>query len=504
MPSSPLIIAPPEPLVANNPYLNSQISRNGQLSSFQEAKPLLPIPELPDHAGLVEMYWRAWEIAWTNLRHPNSDNGLISPYMKAVNRPVLSMWESGFVSLYGMYARRAFDFIGALDNFYAHQHDDGFIVREISTADGTDLFCPYGPNSTGPNFLSWVEWRHYRATGDNGRLAKVFWPLMALHRWSRANRTWPTGLYWATGESSGLGNQPRVPDSQFHHRHWTWVDANMQAILDCRVLEQFASQLEQPELVHELAEERAALIRLVNEQLWDEEAQFYKDMDGNGRCSQVKSIGAYWSLLDKDIIPPKRLESFLRHLRETWAFKLSHRLPSQSADSEGYNPDTGNSCRGGVWPPWNYVVVHGVNNVGQPKLAHRIAHNHLDNIWNVYQHTDTFWENYAPEKPEPGNPAQSDFVGPSGIAPITMLLEYVIGIRADWPLRRVTWDRMLETTAAYGVSNYPFGPDGTFDMVGDGAKVVVTTDVPFTLNIEDNGFSIQTAVPAGTSEIDLT
>jgi hypothetical protein len=278
----------------------------------------------------------------------------------------------------------------------------------------------------------------------------------------------------------------------------------MQAILDCRVLEQFASQLEQPELVHELADERAALIRLVNEHLWDEDAQFYKDVDGNGRYSQIKSISAYWSLLDKDIIPPKRLDSFLRHLRETWAFKLPHRLPSQSADSEGYNPDTGNSCRGGVWPPWNYVVIHGVNNVGQPKLAHRIAHNHLDNIWDVYQHTDTFWENYAPEKPEQGNPAQSDFVGPSGIAPITMLLEHVIGIRADWPLRRVTWNRMLETETAYGVRNYPFGPDGTFDMVGDGAQVVVTTDVPFTLNIQDNGFNIQTAVPAGTSEIDLT
>ena len=125
---SPTLIAPSEPLVANNPYLNTQISGsgNGQIPFFQEAKPLLPIPELPDHAGLVEMYWRAWEIAWTNLRRPHSDNGLIAPYMKAVNRSVLSMWESGFVALYGMYARRAFDFIGALDNFYAHQHDDGF------------------------------------------------------------------------------------------------------------------------------------------------------------------------------------------------------------------------------------------------------------------------------------------------------------------------------------------------------------------------------------------
>jgi hypothetical protein len=414
------------------------------------------------------------------------------------------MWESSFVSLYGIYARRAFNFIGALDNFYAHQHDDGFIAREIGLEDGQDLFCPFGPNSTGPNFLAWVEWRNYRATGDNGRLAKVFWPLMALHRWYRANRTWPSGMYWATGESSGMYNQPRVPDSQYHHRHWTWVDANMQAILDCRILEHIASQLEQLEVVQELADERVALIRLVNEHLWDEEAQFYKDVDANGRFSHIKSIGAYWALLDKDIVPPKRLEQILRHLRETWAFKLDHRLPSQSADSEGYNPETGHGFRGGVWPPLNYMVVNGLSNVEQPKLAHRIALNHLGNIWEVYQRTDTFWDNYAPEKPAPGDPAQSDFVGPSGISPISMLLENVIGIRADWPLRRVIWTRLLDTPSAYGVRHYPFGPDGKFDVVGDSEKVVVVTDVPFTLTIQDNGFSMQTAVPTGTSEIDLT
>ena len=503
MPSSSLTM-PLEPFVANNVYTHISAGNNGILPSFQEAKPLLPVPELPDNAGFVEMYWRAWEIAWSNLKRPSSENGFISPYMKAINRPVFSMWESSFVALYGVYARRVFDFVGALDNFYAHQQDDGFIVREISTTDGRDLFCPYGPNATGPNFLAWVEWRNYRATGDNGRLAKVFWPLMALHRWYRANRTWPNGMYWATGESSGLSNQPRVPDSQYHHRHWTWVDANMQAILDCRVLEQFASQLEQTDLVRELADERAALIRLVNEQLWDEEAKFYKDVDGNGHYSHVKSIGAYWSLLDKDIVPSKRLDSFVRHLRENWAFKLSHRLPSQSADSEGYNPDTGHGCRGGVWPPFNYMVARGVDNVGQGKLAHRIAVNHLRNIWEVYQHTDTFWENYAPEKPAQGDPAEKDFVGPSGIAPIGMLLEHVIGIQADWPLRRVIWNRSLETSSPYGVRNYPFGAEGTFDILGDSEQVVVMTDVPFTLNIQGNGFSIQTAVPSGTSEIDLT
>jgi hypothetical protein len=278
----------------------------------------------------------------------------------------------------------------------------------------------------------------------------------------------------------------------------------MQAILDCRVLEQIAALLKQEAFMQELADERAALIRLVNERLWNEEAGFYQDVDANGRFSRVKSIGAYWALLDKGVVPEKRLKKFVRHFRENWGFQLPHQVPSQSADSEGYNADSGNGWRGGVWPPTNYIVARGLNNIGQSKLAHQIAVNHLDNIWQVYQRTDTFWENYAPEKPAQGANARPDFVGPSGVAPITMLLENVIGIHADWPLRRITWNRMLDADQEYGVRNYPFGPEGTLSLLGDRERIVVSTDVSFTLNIKDNGFHIQTAVPAGVSEIDLT
>lgn len=495
----------PEPAAAKNPFLEkSEPSLQLKILSFQEARPLLPQPVLPEHDGWLEMYWRAWQIAWSNLHRGTAANGFVSPYAGAVGEPILSAWDSCFAALYGVYARRGFDFIVALDNFYAHQLPDGFIGREYSTENGEAVYYPYSLNATGPNFMAWVEWRYYRISGDQGRIERVFWPLLAQHRWYRANRTWPNGMYWATGVSSGMANQPRVPDSQFHHRHWTWMDATMQAILDCRVLEQMASLFEEESLVQELAEERAALIRLVNERLWHEEFNFYQDVDENGRFSAIKSIGAYWALLDKEIVPEKRLEPFLRHLRETWAFNMSHRAPSQSADSEGYNPDSGNGWRGGVWPPLNYILTCGLQNVGQDKLAFQIAQNHLENMWEVYQHTDTIWDHYAPERPSPGEGARSDFVGPSGIAPIAMLLEDVIGVRTDWPLRRVTWRRMLACEAVYGVRNFPFGPEGKFDLTGDCEKVVVDTDTPFTLSIIDNGFSIQTAVPVGRTEIELS
>ena len=53
--------------------------------------------------------------------------------------------------------------------------------------------------------------------------------------------------------------------------------------------------------------------------------------------------------------------------------------------------------------------------------------------------TGTIWENYSPEKPEPGKPAQKDFVGWSGIGPILYLLEYGIGLKPDAARNALVW-----------------------------------------------------------------
>ena len=141
------------------------------------------------------------------------------------------------------------------------------------------------------------------------------------------------------------------------------------------------------------------------------------------------------------------------------------------------------------------MVLRGLRQVGQHGLSHEIAVNHLTNVAEVYDQTGAFWENYAPETAAPGDPAAKDPVGMAGLSPIAILLEDVIGISVDWPQRRVFWDRRLESEAAYGVENYPLGPDGTLSMVADAAKLTLTTDVPFTLTLRDANQSMQTAVP---------
>ena len=493
----------PDPLVAQNPFRGQSYSHQPILS-YLDARPLLPEPVLPDTPEWAEMYWRGWELAWLNLHRPQPRSGFVSNYLGSALNNHIFMWDNAFMMLFGVYGRRAFNFMGTLDNLYAKQHDDGFISREVDSETGSDLYFPFDPNSTGPNILAWAEWCNFRITGDTTRLTAVFPPLMALHRWYRKNRTWQSGLYWATGFSSGMNNQPRVPDSSQHHRHWAWVDASFQASLNCYILRQMAVALEQLKLVPELADERTTLAQQINQTMWNEADQFYQDVDKNGRFSRVKSIGAYWGLLDPDVMPSGRREAFIQHLRDPWAFNLPHRIPSQAADSEGYNALTGNQWRGGVWPSTNYMVLKGLHKHGQHHLAHEIALNHLENVWQVYQRTDTLWDNYAPESANPGEDAHPDFVGWTGLSAIAMLLEDVIGLSTDWPLRQVRWNRYLVTAQPYGVRNYPLGSDGVADFIGDGNKITIQTNVSFTLTIVDGSQTIKAPISIGTTEIGLT
>ena len=73
----------------------------------------------------------------------------------------------------------------------------------------------------------------------------------------------------------------------------------------------------------------------------------------------------------------------------------------------------------------------------------------------MFQNDGTLYENYMPEKASKGAPAKKDFVGWSGLFPISILFEYVFGIRPNAREEKIVWDvRLLEE---HGIRNYPLG-----------------------------------------------
>lgn len=450
-----------DPLVDENRFIG-QAQDFSPLPAFAAARSLLPVPYWEGHESVINCYWKAWELAFFNLRQPTKENGFVSPYIDTAFNNCLFMWDSCFILLFGRYGTRAFDFLRTLDNFYAKQHKSGFICREVRESDGIDTFDCFDPASTGPNLLPWPEWEYYLNFGDKERLAKVFPALTAYYHWYRDHRSWPDGSYWSCGWGCGMDNQPRLPNRNtrdyFGHGFMSWADISLQQIFVGNILVKMAGVLGRS--VPDIEQETHAQAKFVNQALWDEKAGFYFDRFRDGSLSKVMSVGAFWSLL-AGTADKARLERLLNHLNDPKAFNRPHRIPSLAADDPAYDKG-GGYWRGSVWAPTNYMVLRGLVNCGENALAHEIGLNHVLNVAKVFEDTGTVWENYAPDTVERGNDSRKDFVGWTGLPPIAVLFENVFGLSADVQANTLKWDvRLLEE---HGVRQYPFGKKGLLDL----------------------------------------
>ena len=453
-----------------------------------EARKILPAPVWEGHDKEIEMYWHAWRIAVGNIRQPQEGSGFVSPYLDIAYNGNIFMWDASFMMMFARYGYRFFPFQRSLDNFYAKQHPDGFICREIR-ADGSDCFERYDPTSTGPNLLPWVELTYYRQFGDIDRLHKVFPALCAYGKWWRLNRTWPDGTYWSSGWGTGMDNMPRVKPEYnpiFSHGHMVWLDTNLQQMLVDESLLNIGFYIERWQEIEDMEDEMKRLRAYVNEHLWDERTAFLYDRYGDGTLCTTKGIGAFWAL-QADALDRERLDRMVAHLSDTTEFDRPHRVPSLSADHPKYN-SLGRYWQGGVWPGTNYMTIDGLYRKGYHDLAREIAANHYAAVFEVWKNTGTFWEYYAPEKLEPGFMARKDFVGWTGLPPIAVFIEYILGVKSDYSEGRIVWD--IDYTEAHGIERYPYGPDGVVGLkvkrrasAGETPSVSVETNVPFDLTV---------------------
>lgn len=404
------------PYVEKNVFL-SAAPEDAPLPKYEESKNKLPKPIWEGHDDAIKCYDYAWTVAFGNLRQPTPGTGFVSNFIDTAFNGFLFMWDSSFIVMFGKYASQIFDFQKTLDNFYSHQHKDGFICREICESINGEHFSRNDPSSTGPNIMPWSEWESYLLTGNRDRLAKVFDPLLAYHLWLKENRTWRNGTYWSTGWGCGMDNQPRLPEGcnvNFSNGHMIWLDTCIQQVLSAKIILAMAQELGRHEdALSELSDEVEYLSKFINEELWCGEDSYYYDMYRDGSLNHVKSIGAYWILL-AGILPENRLKPFIEHLKNPAEFNRPNRVPTLSADSPLYDK-TGGYWRGSVWAPTNYMVLKGLEKYGYNDLAYDIAETSLNNVVKTYNKTSTLWENYSPEEASRGSSSGGSFVGWSGL-----------------------------------------------------------------------------------------
>jgi glycogen debranching enzyme len=377
------------------------------------------------------------------------------------------------MAMYGRYAHHIFPFIDSQDNFYAAQHSDGLICRVINEADGTDHSWGLGPDharTVNPPLFGWAEIETYKVTADRDRLRLILPALEHYIDWIRRHRSGadtPHHLYWSNGQASGMDNTPRDTDrpqpadgwdSHSATDHAGWIDLSSQMVMAYNDLAYICRELGQKRQSAQYTKQADSIAARINRWLWDDRAGLYFDVDPSGRKTSWITASTFWPML-AGVASPSQCAALVRHLVDPHLFWTPIPVPSLACNQPGYDK-MGCYWKGGVWAPVNYMIVEGLKKNGYDSLAVALSTRYLDALARVYDKTHTLWECYSPEIYSPAtnasgvNLVEPDFVGWTGLGPISMFLATIIGVELDAPHNLIRWH--ISAPCRHGVEQLMF------------------------------------------------
>lgn len=406
-----------------------RVYRPEPLPTFASSRDQLPQPVIADHPEWERLYWKAWELGFDHLKQPAPGSGFVSNFIDPAFNNNTFQWDSCFMVLFARYAEPQFHAIGTLDNFYAKQHADGYICREIVRATGKDFIFEGIDNTINPPLFSWVEWENYLLTGDKSRFRDVLPPLVKYYLWLQDNRRRPNGLYWNTGLGAGEDDLVRSKVA------YTYVDMTAQQAQNAYYIARIADAVGDKPVADYFDSQNRELAQRVAQEMWDGKTGFFYDLKQDGRSTGIKTVLGFWPML-AHIASKQQAQALVAHLKDPNEFWRENLVPALPADEPGYTHE-GEYWNGSVWAPTNYMVIQGLHDYGYDDLAARVTAIYLANMSAVLDQSGTIWEHYAPDMPR-GLGAQN-MVGWSGDGPISLMIENVLGIRASAANGRVDW-----------------------------------------------------------------
>ncbi len=464
-------------------------------------KEALPQPVLEGYPQWLELYDRAWELAFQNIEYIDKDGWKPQmTCMPGVN--TIWQWDSCLMTFITNYANGTVTALNNLDNLYRlRRESDGYMsmAYRISTEE------PAWPGRINPPLMAWAEWESYQVTGDKKRLEQVLPALEGNYRFIEQNRRRVSGLYWFEDPgSTGMDNAPRGPYAcpELNGSGICHVDLGCQQSLSAKCLAEISDALGQQDKAGFYRAENQRINGLINRWHWSEKVGFYFDFFGrSGADAKVKYINsktaaAFWAILCGAAAGP-RLERMLAHMFDPCRFYTKVPFATLSADDPNYDP-TGGYWLGGVWAPTNFAAIRGLAENGRSSLAREAAIRYLDAMCAVFRNPAygrTIWECYSPTEHRPataetGELVRADFVGWSGLAPITMLIENIIGLKFCAHENQVMFN--IFPGQPCGLKNMRFR-GGKLSVVctqygaaGRQSRLEVTAEKPFTLVVKTN------------------
>ncbi|MFK5855837.1 MAG: trehalase family glycosidase [Bacteroidota bacterium] len=478
-----------------------------KLSDRPFPKNQLPEPVLETEPQLVDMYYAAWQMAWNKIQQGTPKNGFEPYYMDEGFNELIYQWDICFITSFAIYGRNVFPVMPSLDNFYKKQRADGYIQRVYWETNGQIANEPTTDEPmVNPPLFAWIEWRYYQISGDTSRFQHVLQVLIKYYEWTEKNcRTAKgKGLFYITSLGSGMDNTPRNNVGK-----GAWIDYSSQQALAALYISKIA-KVQNDINTQELYSEKYSEIKTkINTLLWNDSTHFYYDFTENEVLNSTMHIGAFWTLIS-EVCTSDNLPYITSHLQNPEEFWRPHLIPTLAANQPEFD-EKGHYWLGSVWAPTNYMVIKGLMVNNELALADSIAFNHLNHISDIYlnfkpeidkiafderfnDNYSTLWECYSSELNEPATRwdntfySRQDFVGWTGLAPISLLIENVLGFDIVGKDNLINWN--IKRTDKHGIKNILLGNQKVtliFEIIDNNPIIIVKCEEPFSLNITFKG-----------------
>ncbi len=439
--------------------------------SFPKEK--FPRPVLTDNPDFIDLYYAALNMAWQKISHGTKQNGFVENYMDEGFSEHIYQWDTNFMVAFGMYMNDLLPAIQSLDNFYRKQRNDGYIQRVYWETNGEIAHEPTKEEPmVNPPLFAWMELKYYKLTADSSRLKKALPVLIKYFVWIEENckTEFSKNLYYTSELGSGMDNTPRINAAQT-----AWIDFSSQQALAAKCISQIAKIVGDEKTDAGFQYHYKRIKNDINKILWNENKEFYFDLTRNDTLANTKHIGAFWSLLS-EVANDDQAKGLIKHLKNPNEFWRNHLVPTLSADDPHFDPK-GHYWLGSVWAPTNYMVVKGLEKYGYENIADEIAMNHIQNMSWIYKYFTpqenqiayeerysdgykTIWECYSSEFKSPATRwdntflSRQDFVGWSGLGPIAMLIENILGVELNGAENKIVW--RLHRKDKHGIENINF------------------------------------------------
>ena len=481
----------------------------------------LPAPVFQAEPGYVDLYWKAWDLAYSHIAE--DDGAIQSPFMDEGRREgYVSLWESAFTAHFTKYAPDIFPGIQSLNEYYAQIHDNESSSQTIEY-----------PNN--PPILAWAEWRHYLMTGDRERVKWLLEENEYLQKhfaWFHDNQQrqwnqWGKGYHW-THAASGMVNTPRGRHTsgkdeicEGHEHSWTcmepstkypsgdsfsWLDAIAQQCLSARCIHLLAGAIGNETLAAQWKETWDEYAVIIDEQYYHKGLAKYKDGSAVGLSDPqvARTPVSFWTLVSEAATAERAGTTVDNVILNEGFFGDAAPFPSLIAADIDADPD-GRGWRGGVYPPLVYMGIQGLQTYGYTAQAARLARNMVEHMYRTYVDFEphTIWEAYSPSERKPSTDTggvdfvRPDYVGWSGLGPISLFIEQVLGFHTiDAVAGRVEWN--LHWPDKHGIRRLSFGSVQT-DILYESGTVTASTNEAYTLVINGEEHEVSPGEPVTIS-----